>query len=539
LVWGEQAKVAQQVLDQNPDQQQQNITYDITGFDPRFVDKFALTSDQLDLLSTGTALQGYNQNVLIYLLKKAENLDQLKSNNPYIYLLLDSSIRNIKSALKANNTNNLQKTNFFLNCAWETLEFTKAAVEGIVIGTAEGLMSPFTLAYDLYTNPESYVKACVKCILALGDLYNDDFIVDTDKVERDAKELRASIDAFVDEVGKKWDEADKYDVTRTIFQYGSEIPSSGMSFSLVGNLRKIMLTKGKILAKDVKKLFTKIGKKVVNSIKKPPSINTVTEGFIAPNGVVKEVEKDVAQVVESIVAKGEQQVVEIEGALANEVETESATLTNTVEQNTNQITPRQRTNLYEEDIEKFYKFLDEAIVDSAIIKYGDNLTVTERYLEELTNNGLVGDKIKLSRDYWSHIFGQDCKITKRIDSGIINMKKNGCHIKENLKNLNLKNITVDPEKGIFGKIKVRTWDFNKATNQGRFISELSPKSLFPWPKEMVADKIIESLTDSKYFVKILKDGRDIILFVEIDGATIKHVIRCGKLITSYPVELIS
>ncbi|KKP29727.1 MAG: hypothetical protein UR12_C0003G0001, partial [candidate division TM6 bacterium GW2011_GWF2_30_66] len=91
-VLGEQAKVAQQVLDQNPDQQQQNITYDITGFDPSFVDKFALTSDQLDLLSTGTALQGYNQNVLIYLLKKAENLDQLKSNNPYIYLLLDSSI---------------------------------------------------------------------------------------------------------------------------------------------------------------------------------------------------------------------------------------------------------------------------------------------------------------------------------------------------------------------------------------------------------------------------------------------------------------
>ena len=316
MVWGEQAKVAQQVLDQNPDQQQQNITYDITGFDPSFVDKFALTSDQLDLLSTGTALQGYNQNVLIYLLKKAENLDQLKSNNPYIYLLLDSSIRNIKSALKANNTNNLQKTNFFLNCAWETLEFTKAAVEGIVIGTAEGLMSPFTLAYDLYTNPESYVKACVKCILALGDLYNDDFIVDTDKVERDAKELRASIDAFVDEVGKKWDEADKYDVTRTIFQYGSEIPSSGMSFSLVGNLRKIMLTKGKILAKDVKKLFTKIGKKVVNSIKNPPSINTATEGFIAPNGVVKEVEKDVAKVVEGIVAKGEQIIEEsIDSAL--------------------------------------------------------------------------------------------------------------------------------------------------------------------------------------------------------------------------------
>ena len=106
------------------------------------------------MINTGTALQGYNQNVLIYLLKKAENLDQLKSNNPYIYLLLDSSIKNIKSALKANNTNNLQKTNFFLNCAWETLEFTKAAGEGLVEGVVENLMHTGKFVHDAIHDPK-------------------------------------------------------------------------------------------------------------------------------------------------------------------------------------------------------------------------------------------------------------------------------------------------------------------------------------------------------------------------------------------------
>jgi hypothetical protein len=102
--------------------------------------------------------------------------------------------------------------------------------------------------------------------------------------EKTALEFKEYAEKLVAVIGKEWKKTDRYKITKAVFKFFASAYVDGEKFAIAGKFAKILRTKGKIVAENTKKLFTRTSKKVVDKLKKPFSINTITEGFIAPIG---------------------------------------------------------------------------------------------------------------------------------------------------------------------------------------------------------------------------------------------------------------
>jgi len=261
----------------------------------------------------------------------------------------------------------------------------------------DAIHDPKGTAEKLLTQTKDTLAVMAKISFALDDL-SGEIPQQYSNPEKTANEFKEYAEKLVAVIGKEWKETDRYKITKAVFKFFSSAYVDGEKFAVIGRFSKILRKKGKIVAEDVKKLFTRTSKKVVDTIKNPSLINSVTEGFVAPNGVVKEVEKDVAKVVEGIVAKGEQQVIEAEGGLAK-TKVESVEVTEKTKFTQKAIELTQDPNRLAE-LKKYVEQLPGLTIGTngkIIVDYG---ILESIYGERLAKLGL---NPKLSKTFLTHI----------------------------------------------------------------------------------------------------------------------------------------